>query len=1567
MTVKILIDCEILGPVRQHQGVNVHDVIARVSTALEGTDTPSEQQLALLQPWFWSEVKWQAWLDDLKSAPFDIEFIGAPPPNTDITPLRDRVVERFVRYAPDPPDGKRFLWGERIDDADENPDRPDQIHWPELLADMAQWPALIPYQLKLCFAFIIPVAKLQQGRLFLSLESLVAGSTKVELQGQKLIGHDRLQATASDGSCELTSWSAAAPGAPDQHQVLDLQRMLIRPRDGGLRQDEDWQQSLPDHIAESSNPASWLPALLRSEWGGPADGQPVEEPIPQHKALALSAASFSHAQLLRRLLAPGLDDSPAYGWLRDLQSGGDADLAAAAGRCADALAVLQPTEDQWHGFVQAIDRSYEQSHPWPDPATLDAMALIAAIESALLARLGDSAVLDLPLSLLELLQAALPPEHRENLQADVARLRQWIASFNPNDRSDPGQLTPEPPRAALALLRSWLTTPLLTTQPPGAPQFTIWRNYLEAVGTLAAKPEHAKLDDWSLHIPGPDPAKPEQSALARIVTAWREMTYAGPAANWPAGWRKSALSNLIDSFGQRPIATQLTDQLHALQLTIDRPGNVTMHAADDLSSRIAGYVGLVRQRLGEPPGEWYPLSLADASAKLFDEQGGLVLDLDLGPSLAPQTIAYIDDQRRLMQCFDGSAWVDDRADRALGEDFGEEADYTRRDSPLDLALQYRLPTGALLPTLKDGVAYDFALLLVGAGNSVHPKLRQASGHPADLDAARLVQSEVLDSVLTDALHPIRAHRTLRVGAPQLRPANDSINAWHDQRRSPVVPLAYERIRAGRNGHIQLADFDERALERFSEAPLSLLVPTERWSGSTRHEFVVHPPQINQAAWLRWWDRSKLEAAEPEQQSIEQHIRSALRMALKQAEEATEQQGNRQPPGFDDPAVAGYLIKARSLVDGGKGHRTAKLFVPVADSAPPDGADEDGRGLWAMRPLQRPMFSVQLATEAAQELLAPAPADVGKPPRALLNGRPGQVFAVEIHAAVLETHFAKEGNEQARFVAASEIADKHTQGAQTYRLFAPARMLVEVATEAMPGAEELWQRLRPRLNDRRLEVDLDCNAPGDLLYADRHRLRVQRWNWRGRPVAAFPDPKQAGAASESEWIDELFDGRSDQDVQEIERRAIANDQPTRLFDHDLSEDDRADVWRFALISQSRYAAIAPDDLQRAAAPSTPAESAFKSLTIPQRGSRPMPRPKVDICLPLMRELPLSGETDSAEQLAFLVELDEGWHAEAGPAERFVAEVVQTAHYPRIDGDPDLLPEIAPLPQFSTAVWPDSTAPLKTLAVYGQTLDPDSGAARYARASAVVTLDEQATKAAKASWNRGSLMLKARFGRRVAGSLDDRDPSARTADATQWSADYWIELPPPSHRVGPYAIAPEVGASAASDTNGDPPDTQRWLLAQQQAGADLTGWLRLQTTSADQVQLMRVAGGAAATAQAMPLRLSAEQMPRPFGWLVLTEAVSDARGKPGGERLLDIKLLQANQEAPPWDAHGRPIDRLRGYVYWLEAQPGTTPSSVADLAGANHKMTAIEVLKTLFTPSKSRDAQVRVVQFTRAIRG
>lgn len=1528
MAITIHIDSEVLGPVRNNAaGQKVRDVIARIAVSwqpADGQERPNPHELMLLKPWCWDLAQWR--LRDAHGADLSGEELDPPADvhAADYLPkVLNQVAARFEQGATANTHAS-FHWSARPEGVEEDPDGPDQLYWPEVLTDIGHWPGSWPYHAKVCVAIEVADADLPaaDGLNFAWIEEL---AIRVDKQSLKLTfdfpQHPGVVAEASgvlDGThVTLICRGSAAPNAPAAHQVLDLERLLVRPLANTRIWGKDWQQQVPDIVADALNPAVLVPRLIDAHV---ADGSLDPSGKLADRRRAIGWAQVGYRSLLQHLTNSGIDGNPGHGWLHDLVADGKAspgsgieDLGRAA-QVAISVLATPPDPDE----IVEIDRAFESAlsnpeaptdsgahSPWPSEVE-PWRNVDPALRAMLSERLCDHGVMRAALELLRIRR--LDATHLERLQT-------WVDTF----ATEAGQAVAggrSPPAAARALMRSWLANASSTTH--AAP----WLRYLKRVAEVAI--QH---DDWSAYSGGAG----EPSALQVLAEHACSLLHLGSE-------NAAACSQiLVASFKDHepPQSGRLTPQLQDLVLSVDRPGSADQSVLTDLTSRIHGFVGFVRQAIGANPGPWYALNLATVELTSDDPALGALRTL----ALSPGSIGYTAGQRRLQLAFDGSAWVDDPHDRALSDDFGEdEQDSTSRHLGLKLSVQF--PNDAKVPTIKDGVSYEFALLLIGAGNAVHPSLRGTSGHPADLDTEKLKTMGPADAH-DDELHAVTAGRTLRVGAPSLHPTGPD-SAWHDGGNSPVVPLAHEWLRSRGGAALLSPEMDATIAQQESEAlldaPVTLLVPETTWQGSISKFIRLHPPQVDRNAWLRWWDRSKLDADKPEaKDAVEARIQAGLRSELKLAEEGQQEPSSRRPGGFDDPAVCGYRVSVRQCFP--ENAWSEKVFVRLKDQypGPAVGLSADALGDLAMRPFARPELHLQSSS-------GPARLTLTENDNALLTCVPGAVYALRIEAAVPRELFSTGEHPNRRFIALQ--GEEKLQQDADYVYFTPARFLVEVATDQLLGdakppngiqdmakaQQVLWDALLPQFVDDEIRVDLGYTPRKHLEYFNHFRLIQQQWNWRGRPVA-LPPSGSSLTQPDQDWIDELFDGRSDADAIEIARTATANAGATQLLSLPRLQQDQTELWRFGLVAESRYSAIAPKPVRIHAGATKVSASEprrFKSLLIGQRGDRCMPKPQVRICLPLMRELPLDATQATDTLLGFLVELDEPWHREAGPGEQLVAEVVMSPHFDRVDQPPQAIAEIGTVPTVGADLWPDLSVELKVIGVYGQTLDPDSGAASYSRASAMVTLSGTSSKAAKDRWLQGNLMLRVRFGRRVQPTLDSRAASVRDRERTIWSAAHWIELPPPSNRVGPYALEQ----------------------------------LRLRKTATG-VQLSLAA---APGAQAEPLQLTPSQMARPYAFLVLTEEVLDARGLPGGERLLDVRLLQADQPAPYWPVADKEQSRLRGYVYWIEpqrevihGQNGPVSQFVLPQLGAD----PFDTLAALFEPQGNGDAKLRIVQMTQAI--
>lgn len=299
MPVRIYIDTEVLGPTRVIDGVEHRELIARVATALEDSDVPTEDELSLLQPWLWRQLLWRTVING--QADHSPTPLPLPEHAPDPAALLPGIVARFPRT--DDAESS-FFWVVRPDEQEEDPDGADRIHWPEVLADMAQWPGPLPYRCGVCWAFAIPAAELPDNQhVFLTLDSLSIGDGPALQFGARTIVEDVLSSESADAGLVLSVRGGRAPGEPEAGQILDLRRLLVRRHEGTKQRGFDWQQGVADGLADALNPAALIPGVLARTW---------EQVAPDHdaKIQAVEAARDSHRQLLRHLLRPGLDGDP---------------------------------------------------------------------------------------------------------------------------------------------------------------------------------------------------------------------------------------------------------------------------------------------------------------------------------------------------------------------------------------------------------------------------------------------------------------------------------------------------------------------------------------------------------------------------------------------------------------------------------------------------------------------------------------------------------------------------------------------------------------------------------------------------------------------------------------------------------------------------------------------------------------------------------------------------------------------------------------------------------------------------------------------------------------------------------------------------------------------------------------------------------------------------------------------------------------------------------------------------------------------------------------------------------
>jgi hypothetical protein len=257
---------------------------------------------------------------------------------------------------------------------------------------------------------------------------------------------------------------------------------------------------------------------------------------------------------------------------------------------------------------------------------------------------------------------------------------------------------------------------------------------------------------------------------------------------------------------------------------------------------------------------------------------------------------------------------------------------------------------------------------------------------------------------------------------------------------------------------------------------------------------------------------------------------------------------------------------------------------------------------------------------------------------------------------------------------------------------PLEMLIEGARSASLTPVDLWNTLTfapPTAQATALSLTMN---PANATASDWHlvrRVEVQRqvWRWMGRPFLKddFPDKNlvdlnsvdktatpQDGLRNALAWEVEAFAEREVDSIRSAARPDFGAEPPKgawpvpELFHADLTDDLRAQYFRFSATMYSRYEGL-PGFQGFATGDNISALVKFNdTLSIPQRAKASTPwkrlfwpcriddpkslaRPKVLLCIPLMRPLRI-GDGKPSSQSTLLVILDEPWYQTGGLAEQ-----------------------------------------------------------------------------------------------------------------------------------------------------------------------------------------------------------------------------------------------------------------------------------------------------------------------------
>ena len=682
------------------------------------------------------------------------------------------------------------------------------------------------------------------------------------------------------------------------------------------------------------------------------------------------------------------------------------------------------------------------------------------------------------------------------------------------------------------------------------------------------------------------------------------------------------------------------------------------------------------------------------------------------------------------------------------------------------------PTGGIIddwkriPSLKFGRTYDFLPFLVG-NNGALPFLLSATGipfQPATPNAFALALKTVN---LTKYIRTIPYNRRVAVGLPRI----DASSTNHGQ--LPTIPASVRPI---------ARDLGDASVT--STTPLLMLwrsnQPTSAFS------LTVRPPSCDLETWDRWV--AALTDPNPDSDPDKtlsfrnSRIAAATALALFPPKNADDAggigPGAAQDLSLDDPAVSAFQVSMTQLYTPGA--------TATVNPIPSIGA-------FSPRPMLRKVDARAAAsllqgarnTGVTFQINMGAPTDTPKlNPDGTILIPEGQVWQLTISPVVSVTDNKKfEGvaqTIQSDFVLVIEAASAG--------IFA--------TSNPTDFQDALWNSLRVSVDTSKRLLTANL-APGARKTSDWdliHNIdvRKQAWRWMGRPLDAFPaewktatsgDPLDAvpslNPLNSRMWEIGSFAERDDNDSALTQvsfnfvNKTAAASGSAPLSSDDLSQDARAQFYRFGVVVHSRYEGLPGLQLStiralsKAAADgsTTPWRRAIVPPLMPD--SSAIPKPKVLMALPLMQT---AAPSSPPQTPGLLVITNEQWFERWGLAEELIATFDQ-ARDPSVPlsvpaGPANTIPEIGPNPILTAKSFTDAGIPLPSAATaaapIGTTFDQATSAPLFANTTFL--LDPAALDLPPSGVEH--MQAKLRFNRRVnAGNFVLATGASATSDGPQ----------------------------------------------------------------------------------------------------------------------------------------------------------------------------------------------------------
>jgi hypothetical protein len=830
----------------------------------------------------------------------------------------------------------------------------------------------------------------------------------------------------------------------------------------------------------------------------------------------------------------------------------------------------------------------------------------------------------------------------------------------------------------------------------------------------------------------------------------------------------------------------------------------------DYLRRISGVVGIVRP--SGVAGGWRYLNMA----RLDTGKGTALLH---ERALVPSRLNYRDGLRQAFLTYDNQPLVaasplsDTTADylRSGHEHVAEQLSDSQhaanarwiplRYDALDASLA--ADTWSKLPMLKFGESYDFAAFVVSNGGAIPREIAAASDDNTKPNAWQPRDPATLsEAEFSSYVHTVRYLRRVPVGAVRLarRPQDSQLQvaAAVEESALPAIPtnvfpLARELgwTKPSEPGGAELpllllaakADPDDARSISFDRAQPS-------WTLRLRR------PATDLETWERWI------AVDPGASKQRIQVRAGVIRAL-HANSLSERASEEPSPidvSIDDPACSEALEVEWIRLAGGPAASWSRTVVCA-------GAAGDG------------LPSVQSgAAEVAVRCETSAPAglfDGGEAGKALARLAPGDVFELRVHALVPVDHF---DGKKPRF--SESLAPRREEAVEIpslgrfYRR-GSLRVVVEAASAAMPDAETLWNRLRPRVVRDAVEVVLAkprLDVPDVARFLHRIDLQRQLWRWDGRPSSwasdnpqSFPfaeserDPTGAAPTATMRWEAWSFGER---DALDVSRHAhdldAAIEGEELLLRESLENTTRARFYRFRATATSRYTGLsrtsfAVETMFERELDHSRMTTPWRRLFVPCRRSERPTRPHVRIVVPLTEsELgshSLASSSAHGPNLGglapLMVVLDEPWFEEGGLAEELEVELMQEVVsrelmqevVSRDNKPPVRLSQYGSDPTLvAAAADPGESVPkeLELVGPIGVTFDTDTAAPRLGASMFLVRARFDGPPSRPPRWPFAKLRFRRRLKREEGDSSSD------------WTEAHWIQFLPDARELATWNL-------------------------------------------------------------------------------------------------------------------------------------------------------------------------------------